>query len=265
MFEQIILSQSQSARSRWALAAAFFGELLLVGIVIAIPLLSVQQLPLPEISTVLIAPPPPPPPPPPPGPAAQSHSQAQASRVPTVPVLRHFDTSKLTAPRTIPTTTATINDLPAPPSAGGVIGGVAGGVPGGQLGGVLGGILGGVPSTAPPPPPPPPVQAAAPPAKAATLNVLRVGGAVEAARVISAPPPDYPVLAKSARVEGTVRMKAVIGPDGHIENLSVVSGSPLLISAAMDAVKQWTYRPTYLNGKAVKVQTEIDVKFEHTS
>ena len=261
MFEQIILLESRSARRRWALAGAFVGELLLVGIVIAIPLLSIQKLPLPEISTVLIAPPPPPPPP---GPAAQAHAEAQAARVPSVPMLRHFDASKLSAPRTIPTTTATIDDLPTAPLAGGVVGGVAGGVPGGQVGGVLGGILGGVPSAAPPPPPPP-VQAVAPPPTPATPKVLRVGGAVEAARVISAAPPAYPVLAKSARIEGTVRMNAVIGPDGHIENLSVVSGNPLLINAAVDAVKQWTYRPTYLNGQAVKVQTEINVKFELTS
>jgi protein TonB len=92
--------------------------------------------------------------------------------------------------------------------------------------------------------------------------VIRVGGQVEAAMVISAPPPVYPVLAKDARVGGTVQLDATIGEDGHIENLKVLSGPPLLINAAVDAVKQWTYRPTILNGKPVKVETQIRVNFE---
>ena len=92
--------------------------------------------------------------------------------------------------------------------------------------------------------------------------MIRVGGQVEAAKVISAPPPVYPVLAKDARVGGTVQLDATIGEDGHIENLRVLSGSPLLINAAVDAVKQWTYRPTILNGKPVKVQTQIIVNFQ---
>lgn len=131
---------------------------------------------------------------------------------------------------------------------------------GGQIGGVLGGVLGGVPSVAPPPPPPPPQTVDTPPAAAAP-KLLRVGGQVEAARVISAPPPTYPVLAKEARVGGVVTLDAVIGADGHIENLKLISGPPLLVEAAMNAVKQWTYRPTILNGQPFKVETQILVNF----
>jgi protein TonB len=84
---------------------------------------------------------------------------------------------------------------------------------------------------------------------------------VQAARLLSGVPPHYPPLAKDARVQGIVRLDAVIGADGRIENLKVVSGPPLLVSAAVDAVEKWTYQPTYLNGKAVQIATEIDVRF----
>jgi len=122
--------------------------------------------------------------------------------------------------------------------------------------------LGGVPSVAPPPPPPPPpVEAAAVQPRPAAPAILRVGGQVQAARVVSAPPPAYPVLAKDARISGAVKLDAIIGEDGHIENLKVLSGPPPLINAAMNAVKQWTYRPTYLNGKPFRVETQIIVTF----
>jgi protein TonB len=71
----------------------------------------------------------------------------------------------------------------------------------------------------------------------------------------------YPPLARQARIQGTVRLEAVINKEGHIEELSVVSGHPLLIQAALDAVSQWQYQPTLLNGVAVEVITTIDVNF----
>lgn len=90
---------------------------------------------------------------------------------------------------------------------------------------------------------------------------IRVDGNVQAAKLISQPRPDYPVLARQTRIQGTVRLDAVIGNDGAIKNLALVSGHPLLIRAAMDAVKQWRYRPTILNGFAVEVATTVDVNF----
>ncbi len=131
---------------------------------------------------------------------------------------------------------------------------------GGQIGGVLGGIVNAVPSISLPPPPPP-VVAQTPP-KPAPPSQIRVGGAVQAARLVSSPQPLYPHLAAIARVEGMVVLDAVIGKDGHIKNLKVASGSPLLANAAIDAVKQWVYRPTYLNGRPVEVATEVDVRFQ---
>jgi periplasmic protein TonB len=73
--------------------------------------------------------------------------------------------------------------------------------------------------------------------------------------------PVYPALAKQARIQGEVRLGAIIGKDGTIQQLRVISGHPLLVPAALEAVKQWRYAPTHLNGEPVEVQTEIDVSF----
>lgn len=90
---------------------------------------------------------------------------------------------------------------------------------------------------------------------------IRVGGNVQAMNLVNKVTPVYPPLAKQARVQGLVRFTAYIGKDGHIENLEVVTGDPLLVAAAQDAVKQWVYRPTLLNGDPVEVITQIDVNF----
>ena len=125
---------------------------------------------------------------------------------------------------------------------------------GGVSGGVLGGIVGGVPADAPPPPPPPLGPGQVP-------QRIRVGGAVQADMLINQTQPVYPPLAKQARISGTIELTALIGKDGRIMNLSVVKGHPLLIQAALDAVKDWVYKPTLLNGQPVEVQTTIDVNF----
>jgi protein TonB len=79
--------------------------------------------------------------------------------------------------------------------------------------------------------------------------------------LIFQPRPVYPPLAKQARIQGTVRFTAIIGRDGTIQNLTVVSGHPLLLAAAQSAVVQWKYKPTLLNGEPVEVVTQIDVNF----
>jgi protein TonB len=73
--------------------------------------------------------------------------------------------------------------------------------------------------------------------------------------------PQYPAAAKMARIEGRVLLQAVIGKDGSVQNLRVISGHPLLTSAALDAVKQWRYKPYYLNGEPAEVETQIVVNF----
>jgi len=159
----------------------------------------------------------------------------------------------LQAPREIPKQVAVIVEDQLPPSTAGAVGGVPGGIPGG----VPTGLLGGIGAAPPPPPPPPKVQEAKP----ATPQRIRVGGQVQGAKLIKKPTPNYPPLAKQARIQGTVKFTAIIGKDGTIQNLTLVTGHPLLVQAAQDAVKQWIYQPTLLNNEPVEVVTEIDVNF----
>lgn len=102
------------------------------------------------------------------------------------------------------------------------------------------------------------VPLAAQPAPPATI---RVGGEVAAANCLSCPPPGFPPLAKQAGIQGSVVLRAMIGPDGAIEQVQLVSGHPLLVTAAMAAVRRWRYRPTRLNGRPVAVATEITIDF----
>jgi protein TonB len=88
-----------------------------------------------------------------------------------------------------------------------------------------------------------------------------VGGQVEAANLLRQIKPGYPPLAKQARIQGTVRFNAIIAKDGTIQNLQVVSGHPMLVQSALEAVRQWVYKPTLLNGEPVEVITTIDVNF----
>jgi protein TonB len=105
--------------------------------------------------------------------------------------------------------------------------------------------------------PPPPVKDASPPPS----KQANIGGNLESANLIKRVPPVYPMLAKSMGVQGTVRFRATIGTDGTVHNIQLVSGNPVLVGAASDAVKKWVYRPTLLNGKPVEVTTQIDVNF----
>jgi len=95
----------------------------------------------------------------------------------------------------------------------------------------------------------------------ATPTRIRVGGNVQAENLILKVTPAYPALAKQARIQGVVQYTAIIGKDGTVQNLQLMSGHPLLVPAATDAVKQWVYKPTLLNGEPVEVITQIDVNF----
>jgi TonB family protein len=128
--------------------------------------------------------------------------------------------------------------------------------PSGVAGGVIGGIAGSAQTTAPLPPPPPVSNENSP-----TPRRLPVGANVQQAKLIRQPKPVYPPLARQARVEGTVKLDAIIAKDGTVQDLKVVSGDPLLAPAALEAVKQWVYSPTKVNGEFVEVATQIDVNF----
>jgi TonB family protein len=101
----------------------------------------------------------------------------------------------------------------------------------------------------------------APASTAETPKSIRVGGNVQSANLLQKVRPAYPPLAKQARIQGLVRFEALIGADGFVKNLQVVSGHPMLVEAAQEAVKQWVYRPTLLNGNPTDVITTIDVNF----
>jgi protein TonB len=126
--------------------------------------------------------------------------------------------------------------------------GVVGGVEGGVVGGVQGGIVGGL-SEAPPPPPPPPTAP------------VRVGGNIKAPQKIKDVKPVYPAIAQSARVQGVVIIEATIGPNGQVQEAKVLRSIPLLDQAALDAVRQWVFTPTLLNGVPVPVIMTVTVNF----
>ena len=110
-------------------------------------------------------------------------------------------------------------------------------------------------------PPPPPAPPAANQDASAHPNRVRVGGIVQATKMIKQVTPVYPQIAKTAHIEGTVVLHAIIAKDGTMKELVFVSGPPLLMRAAMDAVRQWVYAPTLLNGEPVEVDTTISVVF----
>jgi protein TonB len=245
MFEQTFVEGVGKTRKPWTVLVAFIGEIIFIGIAVLVPMIYFDVLPKTTLTSFLVAPPPPPPPPPPP------QAAAPVKVVKVIP--RQFDAGRLMAPKSIPKEIAVIKEEELPPPSSSV-GGVVGGMAGGMAGGVLGGIIGSVPMAAPPPPPPPVKQAAA-------VQRIRVGGNVQQAKLVRQPKPAYPPLAKQARIQGVVHLQAIISKDGTIQKLEVIGGHPLLVPAALEAVKQWVYQPTLLNGEPVEVITQIDVNF----
>jgi len=223
MFEQTLIESNRTIQSNRGKSTifSFILQLFIIGIVILIPLWFTEALPAKELTTLLVAPPPPPPPPPPPAASAPVKHVA----------VKPEDTSALKTPTSIPKQVKMVNEptRQAPPSAvAGVVGGVPGGVPGGQPGGVLGGVLSSTPASVPPPP---------------KAQRVRVSQGVTQGLLMKKVQPQYPPLARQARIQGSVLLRALISKTGKIENLEVVSGHPMLTSPAIQAVKQWQYKP----------------------
>ena len=239
MFEEMVVSSPKGKKTNksWTVIVSGIVQAAFLAVLILIPLIYTEALPKASLATLLVAPPPPPPPPPPPA----------ATIVKVKPQVHLMDAGKLVAPKVIPKEVKIIKEEAEQPDAMGAMGGVPGGVPGGQMGGVIGGVIGGV-GGAPPPPKP-------------TQQRIRQGGAVQAAMLVNRVQPQYPPLARQTRISGTVRLHAIISKDGSVQQLEVLSGHPLLVQAALDAVRQWKYRPTTLNGEPVEVDTTIDVIF----
>ena len=237
MFDEMVVSSPNPKKTNkpWTVVLSMIFQVAFLAVLILIPLIYTEALPKTMMATLLVAPPPPPPPPPPP----------IAQVVHVKPQVHLMDAGKLVTPKVIPKDIKIIKE--DAPDMSGMQGGVVGGVAGGQMGGVIGGVIGGV-GAAPPPPKP-------------TQQRIRQGGQVQAAKLVNKVQPLYPPLARQTRISGTVRLHAIIAKNGSVEQLEVISGHPLLVQAALDAVRQWKYQPTTLNGENVEVDTTIDVIF----
>jgi protein TonB len=240
MFEDSLLESGGRLKTKRGRTTTFaiILEIALIGVMVLMPLIFTEALPKQQLMTFLVAPPPPPPPPPPAAAPVHVVKQIQTDIV----------NGALRTPTKIPQKIQMIKEDEAPPqmAAAGVVGGVAGGIPGGAMNGVIGGIISSTPVAVP---------------KVAAPQRVRVSAGVTSGLLVRKVNPVYPPLARQARISGTVVLRAVISKDGSIENLSLVSGHPMLAPAAIDAVKQWKYKPYLLNGEPVEVDTEVQVNF----
>jgi protein TonB len=241
MFEDsLIESGGRLKTSRgWTSIVSFIIQIGIIGVMVLIPLIFTEALPKQQLMTFLVAPPLPPPPPPP-----------AAAPVKIVKVIQtDIVNGQLRTPTKIPKKILeNLKEDEAPPqmAATGVVGGVPGGVPGGSMGGVIGSVLSATPVAVP---------------KIATPTRVRVSSGVQSGLLIRKVQPNYPPLARQARIQGVVVLQAQISKDGNIENLQLISGHPMLAPAAIEAVKQWKYKPYLLNGEPVEVETQVQVNF----
>ncbi len=239
LFEDLIDSDVAVHRTKQSLTlpVSLAIHAVIIILVVVVPLLLSEEMPEPTsaVKAFFVEPaaaPPPPPPPPPPAPKA-----AVQPKTPPKPI--DAEPPKFQAPVEVPEQVKPEESMDL-----GVEGGVPGGVEGGVPGGVVGGVVGGLPDA------PPPVQA------------VRVGGNIKEPKKLRDMPPKYPDIAKQARVQGIVILECTISPQGKVDNVKVLRGIPLLDAAAMEAVKQWVYTPTLLNGVPVPVIMTVTVNFK---
>jgi len=248
MFNDTFLEGRAESRRPWTIAVSFLVQSLAIALAILASLLTASDLPARQWVAHLLAPPPVPP-------AALPAERAPTAARPREPAPR-FEESALVTPAMIPDEIAVIVDpLMDAPFSGQRVRGVApapGAVPGGAND-VLAQFT--AIQVAPPPP------TATKPERRQPHEPVLVSSDLQAARLIHRVEPAYPALARQARVSGVVRLEAIIAEDGTIRQLRVLSGHPLLVPSARDAVARWRYRPTLLGGVAVPVLTRIDVKF----
>ena len=234
VFHSLVASGNLRPRSRWAaVGAVTFQALVLVTLVVA-PLYRTLPLPKRETVTMLYLQSP-----------AAAGSNGTKLRAP-VSVSTSVPTKAISAP------VHTTQEAPVTPVA--TTGGVQGGVPGGVVGG-LGGTFSAMLSSAPAVP----VLAKSP--EPTPVKRIRVASRVVEANLIHDVPPQYPPEAGRARLEGAVVLMAVIGQDGSVKDVRVESGLPILAQAAIDAVKQWRYKPYLIDGEPVEVDSRITINF----
>ncbi len=239
MFADSLLDSRWADRSRrgWTTLASFAAQAVVAGVLFLLPLFYTQVLPQFQLISRLVAPSASPSPP---APETTRNARANTSNL--------SPDGRVIAPPSVPRGIAPIDESSVPPevdvSGLGVIGST-GTSPGRN--GVLDSIGSGFNTVVPPPPTP----SARPP---------RVSRVMEG-NLIYRVQPQYPPLARQARIQGIVVLRAMISREGKIENLQVITGHPLLVKSAMDAVLQWRYRPYYLNNEPVEVETQVTVNF----
>jgi protein TonB len=251
MFEQTILTNGKKSRRFWTTCLGVTSEAVVVGLLVVAPMVWPQALPLTRsfvdryIPTV---------PPPPPGPRAKPAGTHVEPQRPWEP--HPFTVPMSMPPRAVPL----IEEPPAENTGPGVLGSTGPGTGPGVVGSPDVFRFLTLDRPAPvvrPPEAPAPTHASAP----KPIPRIHVGGEVQAARLLVSVKPAYPTLAKTAGISGTVELEAVIGVDGRLAEIHVKRGHPLLVPAAVEAVRQWIYKPTYLNGDPVEVSTTILVNF----
>lgn len=250
MFSDSLLEYAGAGKRRaFATTTSFVFNCVAVGVMLIMPLVFTDTLPKAQLLTFLVAPPPPPPPPPP--------AAAEVQRVVRQVQTDMLNNGELRTPSRIPRKIEMIKEEEAPPpmaATGGVVGGVPGGIPGGQLGGVIGGIVSATSNLS-----------AVPKLVPNTPQRIRISQGVTKGLLIHKEEPVYPSIARAARVQGDVVLSAVIDINGQIQNLQLISGHPMLVPAAIAAVRQWRYKPYLLNGQPVEVETTITVIFSLSS
>jgi protein TonB len=226
---------SNGSHRGWTTLVSFGLQALVVGCLLLLPLLYTQGLPRLTLLAPLLTPAPPPAlPPAPPHPNSPSRPQSNLIGVRLVSPSEVPPNVEMLAETTPPIPVVDTNGFGVSDGIGDRRGTVPGSIPGSDL------AL---------PPPPPPVVHHPPVSRMMEGNlILRVQ-------------PDYPAIARQARVQGQVVLRAMISREGTIEHLQVLSGHPMLVRAAVDAVRQWRYRPYVLNGGPVEVETEVKVNF----
>jgi periplasmic protein TonB len=232
------LERSHRNPARWLLATTF--HVAVVAAVVILPLAFTQVLDTRNLQATFLAVPRPPAPAPPPS----------AEKLPVHRTFVKIPMPAITMPTVIPKKIVEMKPDEAPDVGGA---GTASAIPGGEIGGVFGGVLGGMSNR----PPPPPQQPAAPPRKV----IYHVGGEVRPPRQTVNVPPVYSVIARTARVEGVVTVVAVIDEKGDVVLARAVSGPPLLLEPALQAVTKWKYEPTVLDGVPVSIEMEVSVSF----
>jgi protein TonB len=237
MFADSLLDAAGTDHSRrgWTTFVSFAVQAIAAGVLLLLPLFYIQSLPPFQLTARLVAPTPPAAPPPA-GPLR--NARPNPSNV--------SPDGHVIAPRFVPREIARL-DEPSPPPAIDISGPGVFGSTGTDRNGVLHSIESGLGTVVPPPP-------------ASSNHPPRVSRIMEG-NLIYRVQPQYPALARQARIQGMVVLRAMISRAGKIENVQVISGPPLLVKSAMDAVLQWRYRPYYLNNEPVEVETQVTVNF----